>query len=66
MQNQQKDRELIKIAQTNKDYSIQNFHGPDKKCSLICKIRKIVIPKQFEKQSGTIMYYATLEKHIQS
>ena len=50
MQYQQKDKELIKIAQTNKDYSIQNFHRADKKYSLICKNRKIVIPKQLEKQ----------------
>ena len=50
MRNQQKDKELIKIAQNNKDYSIQNFHGADKKYSLICKNRKIVIPKQLEKQ----------------
>ena len=48
MQNQQKDKELIKIAQNNKDYSIQNFHGADKKYSLICKNCKIVIPKQLE------------------
>ena len=38
------------IAQNNKDYSIQNFHGAYKKHSLICKNRKIVIPKQLEKQ----------------
>ena len=25
--NQQKDKELIKIAQNNKKYSLQNFHG---------------------------------------
>ena len=29
MQNQQKDKELIKIAQTKKDHFIQNFHGAD-------------------------------------
>ena len=50
MQNQQKDKELIKIAQNNKDYSIQKFHGANKKYSIICKNRKIVIPKQLAKQ----------------
>ena len=46
MQNKQKDIKLIKIAQNNKDYSIQNFHGADKKYSLIYKNHKIVIPRQ--------------------
>ena len=46
--NQQKDKEVIKIVKNNKDYSIQNFHGAIKKFSLICKNRKIVIPKQLE------------------
>ena len=50
MQYQQKDKELIKIAQNNKDYFIQNFHGTNKKYYLICKNRKIVISKQLEKQ----------------
>ena len=45
-----KDKELIKITQTNTDCSMQNFHGVDKKYSLICRFYKIVIPKQFEKQ----------------
>ena len=45
MQNQQKDKDLIKIAQNNKDYSIQNFHGADKQYSLICENCKTVIPK---------------------
>ena len=47
MQNQHKDKELINISQNNKDYTMQNFH---KKHSLICKICKIVILKQFQKQ----------------
>ena len=42
MRNQQKDKNLINIAQNYKDYSIHNFHGADKKFSLI--------PKQSEKQ----------------
>ena len=41
---------MLKISQNNKDYSIQNFHGANKKYSLICKNRKIVTPKQLEKQ----------------
>ena len=44
MQNQQKDKELIKIAQNHKSYFIQNFQGADKKYSLICKKRKIKVP----------------------
>ena len=50
MRYQQKDKDLIKITQTNKDYSSQNFHGADKKYSLIFRNRKIVIPKLLEKQ----------------
>ena len=49
MQHQQKEKDLIKIAQTNKGYSIQNFQGANKKYSLICKNSKIVIIKQLEK-----------------
>ena len=40
----------MKRAQSNEDYSIQNFHGDNKKYSLICKNCKIVIPKQLEKK----------------
>ena len=36
VQNQLKDKNLIKNAQTNKDDFIQNFHCADKKYSLIC------------------------------
>ena len=50
MRNQQDNKDLIKIAQNNRDYSMQNFHGANKKYSLICKNRLIVIPKQLEKQ----------------
>ena len=46
MLNQLKHKELKKITQNNKDYSIQNFHRANEKYSLICKNRKIVIPKQ--------------------
>ena len=35
IQNQQKDKDLIKMAKTNKDYSLQNFHWVDKKYSPI-------------------------------
>ena len=36
----------MKIPQNNKYYSTQNLYEADKKYSLICKNRKIVIPKQ--------------------
>ena len=55
MQNHQKDKELINIVQNNKDYTIQNFHGADKKYSLICKNHKKMIPKQLDQK-----------KHVQS
>ena len=45
MRYQQKDKDLIKIAQNNKDNSIQNFQGANMKYSLLCKNCKIVIPK---------------------
>ena len=44
-----KDKELIKIKQNNKYYSVQNVHGADKKYSLIFKNHNIVIPKLLEK-----------------
>ena len=50
MRNQQKDKELIKIAQNIKYFPIQKFHGADKKYSLIRNNRNFVIPKQLEKQ----------------
>ena len=52
MRFQQKDKSLIEIAEVKpKDYSIKPFHGTGKKYSLICKNRKIVIPKQKQKTS---------------
>ena len=50
MQNQQKDKELTNIAQDNKDYSIQNVYGVDKKYSLFYRKYNTVIPKQLENQ----------------
>ena len=44
IRNQQKDKELIKIAQTNKDYFMQNFHGADKKYLFICRNYKFIFP----------------------
>ena len=49
MKYQQKDKNFIKISQINKDHAIQNFHGANKKYSLIYKYRKIVIYKQLKK-----------------
>ena len=34
----------------NKDYLVKQFHGADKKYSLICRKHKNVIPKLLEKQ----------------
>ena len=49
LQRQQKsDKDWIKIAQTNKDYSIQNFHGANMKYSVIYRNRENVISKQLE------------------
>ena len=50
MRYQQLDKPLIKLAKTDKNYSIKQFHGADKKYSLICRKHKIVIPKQLEKR----------------
>ena len=50
MRYQQQDKNLIKIAKQNNDYSIKHFHGADKKYSLICRKHRIVIPKQLEKR----------------
>ena len=46
MRYQQQDKNLIKIAKQNNDYSNKHFHGADKKYSLICRKHRIVIPKQ--------------------
>ena len=50
MRYQQLDKPLIKLAKNDKNYSIKQFHGADKKYSLICRKHKIVIPKQLEKR----------------
>ena len=55
MRNQQKDNELIKIIQNNKDYSIQNFHGANNKYSLICKNRKNYDPQTIRKTSCRVV-----------
>ena len=50
MRFQQNDTSLIGIAEEkSNDYSIKLFHGLGKAYSLICKNRKIVIPKQIQK-----------------
>ena len=48
MHYQQKNSSLIKMAKEHNNYSINHFHRTDKKCSLICRKYKIVIPKQLE------------------
>ena len=40
MRNQQKDKDLTKITQNNKDYFLQNFHWSDKNVLLSMKIAK--------------------------
>ena len=50
MQFQQNKKSLIQITKSNKEYSIKHLHYADKKCSLICRKNKIVIPKLLEKQ----------------
>ena len=49
MRYQQNNNPLNETAKLNKDNSIKNFHGADKKYSLICRKHKIVIPKLQEK-----------------
>ena len=50
MRFQQKDKSLVEIAKVKpKDYSMNQLHGTGKKYSLICRNRKIVIPKQIQK-----------------
>ena len=50
MRYQQNDRPLIETDKLSKDYSIQHFHGADKKYSLICRNHEIVIHKLLEKK----------------
>ena len=61
MLNQQKDNNLIKIAKTDKNYSIKPFHGAGKKYALICFHDKIVIPKQIQKR--IVEWYHTTLSH---
>ena len=47
MRYQQKDKSLIGIANEKpKDYFIKQFQEAGKTCSIICRHRKIVVPKQ--------------------
>ena len=50
MLNQQKDKDLISITKTDKNYSIKQFHGAGKNYSLICLNNKIVIRKQLQRR----------------
>ena len=47
---QQKDKDLIQIAKTDKNYGIKHFHRAGKKYSLICLNNKIVICKQLQRR----------------
>ena len=44
-----KDKDVIQIAKTDKNYNIKQFHGTGKKYYLICLNNKIVIPKQLQR-----------------
>ena len=57
----QKDKDLIKIAKTDKNYSIKQFHGAGKKYSLICLNNKIVIPKQIQRH--IVQWYHNTLRH---
>ena len=60
MQMQQKDKVLIKIAQTNKDYSIQNFHGANKKYSLIFFKSQNCDPQIIRKKNCRVVSYCIM------
>ena len=58
MRFQQKDKFPIEIAKEKpNDDSIKQFHWADLTYSIIYRHRKIVVPKQSQK-NGTIAYYA--------
>ena len=50
MQHRQNNKPLIETTKLNKDYSMKQFHGVDKKYSLVCRKHKIEIPNLLEKQ----------------
>ena len=58
---QQKDKELIKTAKKNKNFTINQFHGAGKNYSLICFNDKIVVPKQL--QTRIVQWYHTVLCH---
>ena len=58
---QQKDKNIIKIAKTDKNYSIKQFHGTGKKYLLICYHDKIIIPKQI--QTRIVQWYHDTLSH---
>ena len=49
MQYQQNNKCLIETAKSNKEFTIKQFHGADKKYSLICSKYEVVIPKTLKK-----------------
>ena len=56
MRFQQQDKALIEIAKEKlKDYSIKQFHGASKAYFLICRNRKIMIPKQIQKNPHSVV-----------
>ena len=62
MSYEQKDKSLIEIAKEKpKDHSIKQFHWVGKTYSLICRHRKIMIPKQI--QQTLIEWYPSVLCH---
>ena len=75
MVNQQKDSTLIKTASTDKNYSVNVFHGGEKIRRLICYKGKIVIPKSLQRSivewyhnhlchPGRVRTELTIRKHF--
>ena len=75
MVNQQKDSTLIKKASTDKNYSVNVFHGGEKIRRLICYKGKIVIPKSLQRSivewyhnhlchPGRVRTELTIRKHF--
>ena len=50
MRYQQQDKSLIKLAKSNKNFKLKQFHGAGKKYSLICFNDRIVVPEPLQKR----------------
>ena len=55
MREQQKDKMLMKCAQSSMDIILHSFHGGRKSYQLLCENGKIIIPKNLQKKvSGMV------------